>query len=268
MNMTSRGRSTRTLRARVAVTVAVLAVENDELKVGLHKDVGKGAILFSLPTAVAREGDDLDLLARRLAGTVVRNEIAMLEQTGAHLVRGEGSQGPTMVVAYRGICQGTPVPAKGTDCDLGSVPKLREKTKTRPSEQTKAQLTPPHDQALWAALTWLYAELGSSPVAMAFCDPRFTIPELREVFEAVWEAKLDASNFQRKITSKKLRLVRKVKKASGTGPNVVAALYERGSGDVIYPPIRKPMRKSRKRRTRKSVWDVPWPDDWLDKRSE
>jgi 8-oxo-dGTP diphosphatase len=251
------------VRARVAVAVAVLGVENGELKVGLHKEVGKGSVLLSLPTAIAGDGDGLDLLARRLAGTVVTNEIAVLQQTGAYLVRGEGSQGPTVVVGYRGICRGTPTTGKGTVCDLGSVPHLREETKNESSQKAKAKLLVPHDQVLWTTLTWLYGELGSSPLAMEFCERRFTITDLRKVFEAVWEAELDASNFQRKITNKKLGLVRVVKKSSGMGPRTISALYERGTGNGIHPPIRRPAPKKRAKGRKRSVWAVPWPDEWL-----
>ncbi|WP_425595179.1 NrtR DNA-binding winged helix domain-containing protein [Propioniciclava sinopodophylli] len=36
-------------------------------------------------------------------------------------------------------------------------------------------------------------------IATSFCDETFTLPELRRVYEAVWDAEIDNRNFQRKV---------------------------------------------------------------------
>jgi 8-oxo-dGTP diphosphatase len=244
------------MRARVAVTVAVLAVENDELKVGLHQERHGNSVVFSLPMRIAVEADDLDLLAEALANTVVTNEVVLMQQTGAYLVA--GSEHPTLVVGYRGLCRGAPVRSGESGPSLGSVHELlRAAERSQPSIVTEVE--EPHREVLEEAVRWLEQTLERSLVAAEFCGPRFTIAELREVYEAVWATKLDRSNFQRKVTNPKLKLVRKVRRTSGTGLRVSAAIYERGSGWVIHPPIRRPAPIKRKRRRHRSVWSVAVP---------
>ena len=44
-------------------------------------------------------------------------------------------------------------------------------------------------------------KLEYSTVATAFCEPTFLLPDLRRVYEAVWDTTVDPRNFQRKVLS-------------------------------------------------------------------
>ncbi len=49
------------------------------------------------------------------------------------------------------------------------------------------------------AVERLRSKLEYTALATKFCPPRFTISELRRVYETIWGTRLDPGNFQRKI---------------------------------------------------------------------
>jgi 8-oxo-dGTP diphosphatase len=57
-----------------------------------------------------------------------------------------------------------------------------------------------HDEILADALDTLRGNLEHTQQAMAFLPREFTVAELRGVYEAVWDRRLDPGNFQRKVT--------------------------------------------------------------------
>ena len=49
----------------------------------------------------------------------------------------------------------------------------------------------------------LRAGLETTTIAHRFCPPEFTIRELQDVYEAVWQTELDSGNFQRKVRQRR-----------------------------------------------------------------
>jgi 8-oxo-dGTP diphosphatase len=73
-----------------------------------------------------------------------------------------------------------------------------------------------------------------TPLATAFCPQRFTIAELRRVYEAVWGTALDPRNFHRKVTHTPgfLLPVGQTSTRDGGRP---AQLYRAGTLALLYP---------------------------------
>jgi len=89
------------------------------------------------------------------------------------------------------------------------------------------------------------AKLEYSALATAFCGTEFTVAELRSVYEAVWDVRLDPRNFHRKATGTPGFLEDTGRTTSG-GTGRPAALYRlaEAAGDpaavVLNPPLMRP----------------------------
>jgi 8-oxo-dGTP diphosphatase len=83
------------------------------------------------------------------------------------------------------------------------------------------------------------AKLEYSPLAAAFCPPRFTVGELRRVYEAVWGVSLDPRNFHRKVTGTPGFLV-PVGGTTARQGGRPAQLFERGTATLLNPPMLRP----------------------------
>jgi 8-oxo-dGTP diphosphatase len=56
-----------------------------------------------------------------------------------------------------------------------------------------------HARILADAVERVRADLDLTGIATAFVGPTFTLAELREVYEAAWDVRLDAANFRRRV---------------------------------------------------------------------
>ncbi|MGK4584552.1 NUDIX hydrolase [Kitasatospora sp. HPMI-4] len=102
-----------------------------------------------------------------------------------------------------------------------------------------------HARILADGLGRARAKLEYSPLATAFLGHDFTIPELRAVYEAVWDEKLHPGNFHRKVLS-----VPGFVEGTGTtadrggargGPK--ARCYRSGDAQYLHPPLLRPTRE-------------------------
>ena len=56
-----------------------------------------------------------------------------------------------------------------------------------------------HSAIVHEAIERTRSKLEYTTLATAFCPPEFTISQLRRVYEAVWNTRLDPGNFHRKV---------------------------------------------------------------------
>ncbi len=113
-------------------------------------------------------------------------------------------------------------------------------------------------QAHWRPVTWLLArrdrlafdhcdivkdalerarsKLEYSAISTSFCQPRFTIAELRRVYEVVWGVQLDPGNFHRKVTGVP-GFVESTGARARSGTGRPAELYRRGTTAMLHPAL-------------------------------
>ena len=228
----------------VTVDIVLMTVAERELRVLLiqrGKEPYKDS--WALPGGFVHSEEDLvDAAARELAEeTGVRHEQSRLEQLGTY---GDPARDPRMrvvSVAYWAIAARlTAVPRGGGDASHAELMPVAD------IQSDRMPLAFDHRRIVDDAVDRLRADLETTTIAHSFCPPEFTIRELQEVYEAIWQTELDSGNFQRMvrqregfITPTKRQVVRGDK---GGRP---ATLWKAGDSEdlsVALPRITRPRR--------------------------
>ena len=101
-------------------------------------------------------------------------------------------------------------------------------TKMVPLDQlTNSKIAFDHLDIINDAKNYLAEKIEKEGVALDFLNSEFTLSELRNVYEELWNTDLHASNFERKINSFR-NFVIKTQKTKLTGSNRPASLYKKG----------------------------------------
>lgn len=220
----------------VTVDVVLLTVSDGRFRVLLvERDTHPFRGQPALPGGFVDVGEDLDAAAvRRLEReTGVRREVAHVEQLGAF---GDPRRDPRMrvvSVAYLVFSAGLPAPVPG--------PATRAVDWVPVADVESTQLAFDHAQVLAAGVERARAKLEYTPLAAAFCEPEFTVADLRRVYEAVWGGPLDPRNFHRKVTGTPGFLLPVGRPAPpGTSGGRPAALFRRGTAISLHPAMLRP----------------------------
>ncbi|MGW2254131.1 NUDIX hydrolase [Kitasatospora sp. NPDC001660] len=261
----------------VAVTVDVVALTLREG--GLHVLLVERAAppfqgSWALPGGFLRAGEEnLDeAAARELAeetGLVGSSDLESalsrihLEQLGTYGAPHRDPRMHVVSVAYLAFAPDLPDPQAGTDAaaaawhpvaDLDLGPGGRPETAAAPADthgggagghSGPTTLAFDHARILADGLDRARAKIEYSPLATAFLPHDFTIPDLRAVYEAVWDEKLHPGNFHRKVLS-----VPGFVESTGTtterggargGPR--ARTYHAGDAHLLHPALLRPARE-------------------------
>ncbi|WP_406195760.1 NUDIX domain-containing protein [Kitasatospora sp. NBC_01560] len=133
----------------------------------------------------------------------------------------------------------------GVDGPTGPHPADPRPEGDHPAGPAPITLAFDHDRILADALDRARAKIEYSPLATAFLQHDFTVPELRAVYEAVWDEKLHPGNFHRKVLS-----VPGFVESTGTtterggargGPR--ARTYHAGDAQLLHPALLRPTRE-------------------------
>lgn len=156
-----------------------------------------------------------------------------LEQLGAYGAPGRDPRGRIISVAYLAIAPGLPDPVAGTDAAAAAW---------RPVDGILSgclTLAFDHRQIVADGVELARRKLEHSALATAFCDQTFTISELQQVYEAVWDVQLDPRNFYRKIQGVPGFIV-----SAGVDRRTTkgrpARLFRAGPRTVLHPPLARP----------------------------
>ena len=105
-----------------------------------------------------------------------------------------------------------------------------------------------HSDIIGEAVERVRSKLEYTNVAARFCPPEFTISQLRRVYEAVWDARLEPANFHRKVTKTPGYLSPTGGRTDpGAGGGRPAAKYQTGDNPAYFsspiPRYPKPRRR-------------------------
>lgn len=241
----------------VAVTVDVVAltIRDGVLHVllverGAPPFKGQWALPGGFVRAVDGEEDLPDAAARELAEETGLTSFGRvhLEQLGTYGKPGRDPRMRIISIAYLAFGPEMPDPHAGSDAaDAAWVPvhTLGLTAAASQAPGTTRKLAFDHARILGDGLERAKAKLEYTPLATAFLGEEFTIPELRAVYESVWNEELHAGNFHRKVLS----VPGFVEGTGGTtehggrrgGPR--AKLYRAGDAHLLHPALLRPSRE-------------------------
>ena len=211
----------------VTVDVAVFTIRSETLRVLLierGEEPYKG--VWALPGGFVRPDEDLDSAAARELEeeTGVTKRGAYLEQLQSYGTPERDPRMRVVTVAYWAVCANLALPKAGGDAigaDLVPVTEV---------EGGYVRLAFDHNEIVRDALERMRSKLEYTAVGAKFCPPEFTISELRRVYEAAWNMKLDPGNFHRNVRAsgsfERLDPERLVERSKGGRPASLWALSE------------------------------------------
>ena len=98
-----------------------------------------------------------------------------------------------------------------------------------------------HRRIVHDAVERIGHDLETTGLATAFVGPTFTLTELREVFEAAWQVRLDGANFRRKLSAADGWVVPTGRRVNpGAEGGKPAELFKAGRAWKSGGPMRRP----------------------------
>ncbi len=226
-------------RVAVTVDVVVFTIRNDALQVLLverGQEPFQGA--WALPGGFVQPNEDLDAAAARelLEETNVSVGVPYLEQLGSYGSPGRDPRMRVITVAYWAACAELEQPRGGGDAAYSDLVPLAK------IERGGIRLAFDHGRIVEDAVERLRSKLEYTALATKFCPPKFTISELRRVYETIWGTRLDPGNFQRKIRQnpafKHIPMARSPRRLRGGRPaSLWSASDEIPMASAMSPPI-------------------------------
>ena len=249
--------------APVAVTVdiAALTMRHNRLHVLLVERAGppyQGCL--ALPGGFVRAGEE-DLgqaAARELAEETGVDPAALrrihLEQLGSY---GSPIRDPRMhvvSVAYLAFAPDLPDPRAGGDAASAAWTPVAGPRGGGSGDRSPLSvpgsipgsipgvLAFDHAVILADALDRARSKVEYTPLATAFLEPEFTIPELRAVYEEIWGEPLHAGNFHRKVLSVPgfVESTGRTTTRGGSRGGPRARLYRAGGARTLHPALLRP----------------------------
>ncbi|MCC3332055.1 NUDIX hydrolase [Nocardia abscessus] len=217
----------------VTVDLVILTIRHETLEVlVIERATAPYVGALALPGGFLEPGENLDQAAHRELAeeTGLDADTLHIEQIGAYGDPDRDPRGRVVSVCYMAMMPDLPHPAAGGDARA---------VRWVPVETLAAQpdrLAFDHHKLLLDAVERARGKLSYTTLAASFCPPRFTVADLRRVYEIVWGIRLDPSNFRRKVTGVPGFLVRDDDRTAATGGRP-AHLYRTGPAIHLHPAL-------------------------------
>ena len=130
-------------------------------------------------------------------------------------------------VAWLALGADLPDPVPDTDADRAEWVPV--------DEAFERDLAFDHSEILRDGVERARSKLEYTTIATAFCDATFTLPDLRRVYEAVWDTAIDPRNFQRKVLTANGFVEETGDIVRGRGKP--AKVYRAGEATTLHPAI-------------------------------
>lgn len=130
-------------------------------------------------------------------------------------------------VAWLALGANLPDPTPDTDADRAEWVPV--------AEAFDRELAFDHAQILADGIERAGSKLEYTTIATAFCGITFTLPDLRRVYQAVWDTDIDPRNFHRKVLSAEGFVEETGDLIHGRGKP--AKVYRAGPASTLHPPI-------------------------------
>lgn len=224
----------------VTVDVVILAVTDRRLEVLLvERAADPYAGSWALPGGFKRTDETLDRAAKRELFEETGVKARHLRQFRAYGDPGRDPRTDVVTVAHLAAVRTVGTPKGGSDARRARMFSAAEVISGR------LRLAFDHRRIVADAVEVARVELETTSLATAFIGPDFTLTELREVYEAVWETTFDPANFRRAMLSKP-GFVEATGALSSPGPEGgrPPELYRAPRGWPDGSPIRRPKPKA------------------------
>lgn len=237
----------------VTVDIAVFTIRDDALQVLLIERGGEPFLgARALPGGFVRPDEDLDqAAARELAEeTGLRSGAWHLEQLASYGTPDRDPRMRVVTIAYWAICAALPALRSGGDAAAATLVPVEE------IERGAVRLAFDHERIVRDAVERTRSKLEYTALAAKFCPREFTIGQLRRVYEAVWNTRLDPGNFQRNVQESGA-FEKRIEAASAPRPRPgrPAALWSVSESTVLDDrpamPLDRPPAKRRRAAVRK-----------------
>jgi 8-oxo-dGTP diphosphatase len=220
----------------VTVDVVVLTMAKGRLHVLLvQRGVDPFAGMWAIPGGFKRPGETLHEAARReLDEETGVDGAAVLRQFGAYGDPGRDPRMNVVTVAYVAVIRDVGTPAASTDAAAAALWPVEDVL------NGKVELAFDHEEILGDAVERVRNDLELTGRATAFLPPTFTLAELRNVYEAVWNVRFDAANFRKRVLAEDGWVVPTGKRARpGSTGGKPAELYRAGRRWRHGSPLRR-----------------------------
>lgn len=220
----------------VTVDVVILTMSDSRLNVLLvRRGVAPYEGMWAIPGGFKRPSESLNEAAKReLAAETGVDSASLLTQFGAYGDPGRDPRMNVVTVAYLAVLREVGAIASGTDAaEAALIPVSDVLT-------GKMQLAFDHARIVSDAVERVRVDLDLTGAATAFVGPTFTFAELRAVYEAVWDVRLDGANFRRSLVGDDGWVIPTGRRARpGANGGKPAELYRAGRKWKHGSPIRR-----------------------------